>query len=343
MNKPNKLTLPLLALSSSLLLSGAVLAADDKKAEPASAAPAPAAVKAAPAAPASPAAVKAAPAAPAAPAAAQAEFTIPDPVAVINGKPISKAAFDQYAQQLRGKTKVDSPEASKSLVDQLVMEELLVQQATQQKLEDDPQIKQQMEMIQRSLLASTVVRRMLSENAPSEDAIKKEYETAVAAMKGKEYKASHILVDSEDKAKEIVAELKKGGDFAELAKTKSSDSSAANGGDLGWFTPSMMVPPFAQAVAKMEKGKYSEEPVQTPFGWHVILLDDVRDAKPPTLDELRPQIAQMLQSRMVNDYLEKLRAGAKIEIKEIQVSAAEPTKAEPAKAEPAEPAKAEKK
>ena len=83
----------------------------------------------------------------------------------------------------------------------------------------------------------------------------------------------------------------------------------------------------------MEKGKYSEEPVQTPFGWHVILLEDVRDAKPPTLDELRPQIAQMLQSRMVNDYLEKLRAGAKIEIKEIQVSATEPAKAEPAKAE----------
>ncbi len=326
MNKPNKLTLPLLALSSSLLLSGVALAADDKKAEPASATPA-AAVKAAPAA------VKAAPAAPTAQVAPPAEFTIPDPVAVVNGKPISKAAFDQYAQQLRGKAKVDSPEASKSLVDQLFMEELLVQEATQQKLENDPQIKQQMEMIQRSLLASTVVRRMLSENTPSEDAIKKEYETAVAAMKGKEYKASHILVDSEDKAKEVIAELKKGDKFAELAKAKSSDSSAANGGDLGWFTPSMMVPPFAQAVAKMEKGKYSEVPVQTPFGWHVILLEDVRDAKPPSLDELRPQIAQMLQSRMVNDYLEKLRAGAKIEVKEIQVSAAEPAKAEPAKAE----------
>jgi len=313
MNKPHKLTLPLLALSSGLLLSSVALSADDQKAE------------AVPAA--TPTAVKAAPAAP------QAAFTIPDPVAVVNGKTISKAAFEQYAQQLRGKAKVDSPDASKSLVDQLVMEELLVQQANKQKLEDDPQIKQQLEMIQRSLLASTVVRRMLSENAPSEDAIKKEYETAVAAMKGKEYKASHILVDSEDKAKEVIAELKKGGKFAELAKAKSSDSSAANGGDLGWFTPSMMVPPFAQAVAKMEKGKYSEEPVQTPFGWHVILLEDVRDAKPPTLDELRPQIAQMLQSRMVNDYLEKLRAGAKIEINEIKVSATEPAKAEPAKAE----------
>jgi peptidyl-prolyl cis-trans isomerase C len=316
MNKPNRLTLPLLALSSALLLSGAALAAEDKKPE---AAPAPAA-----------------------PAVQPPSFTIPDPVAVVNGKPISKAAFDQYAQQLRGKAKVDSPEASKALVDQLVMEELLVQEAAKEKLADDPQLKQQLEMIQRSLLASTVVRRVLSENAPSEDAIKKEYETAVAAMKGKEYKASHILVDSEDKAKEVIDELKKGGKFADLAKAKSSDGSAANGGDLGWFTPSMMVPPFAQAVAKMEKGKYSEAPVQTPFGWHVILLEDVRDATPPSMDELKPQIAQMLQSQMVNDYLEKLKSGAKIEVKEIQVSEARPAQ-EPAKEENKEAAKDSKK
>jgi len=186
-------------------------------------------------------------------------------------------------------------------------------------------------MVQRSLLASSVIRRMLNDNSPSEDAVKKEYETATAAMKGKEYKASHILVDSEDKAKEVIAELKKGGNFAELAKAKSSDSSAGNGGDLGWFSPSMMVPPFAQAVTKMEKGKHSEAPVQTSFGWHVIQLEDVRDATPPTMEELKPQITQMLQSRMVNDYLEKLKAGAKVEVKEIQVSEAKPRKSRSAR------------
>ena len=309
MNKPNRLTLPLLALSSALLLSGAALAAEDKKSE---AAPAPAAPVAMP--------VK--------PAAAQpVAFTVPDPVAVVNGKPISKAMFDQYAQQLRGRTKVDSPESSKALVDQLVMEELLLQEAIKQKLADDPQIKQQLQMMQNNLLASSVVRKMLSENAPSEEAIKKEYDTAVAAMKGKEYKASHILVDSEDKAKAIIEDLKKGGNFAEPAKTKSSDSSAANGGDLGWFSPSMMVPPFAQAAAKLEKGKYTEQPVQTQFGWHVILLEDTRDATPPSMDELKPQIAQMLQSKVVNDYLEKLKSGAKIEVKEIQVSEVKPAPA----------------
>ena len=319
MNQPKKLLYPLLALSSALLLSSATLAAEDKKPEPTAPAAAPIT-------------------APAAPAARPVAFTVPDPVAVVNGKPISKAAFEQYVQQLRGRTKVDSPEASKSLVDQLVLEELLVQEADKQKLSDDPEINPPLAMIQGCLLASSVVRRMLSDKAPNEDAIKKEYETATAAMKGKEYKASHILVDAEDKAKEVIAELKKGGNFAELAKTKSSDSSASSGGDLGWFTPSMMVPPFAQAVAKMEKGKYSEQPVQTSFGWHVILLEDVRDATPPSLDELRPQITQMLQSRTVNDYLEKLKSGAKIEVKEIQVSEA----AKPA-AEPAKGAKEEKK
>jgi peptidyl-prolyl cis-trans isomerase C len=314
MNTLNKRILPLLALSSALLLSTAALAADDKKPE---AAPAPAAPAAAPAKPV---------------AASQPAFTIPDPVAVVNGTPIPKVTFDQYAQRLGGRAKTDTPEASKALVDQLVIEELLVQEANKQKLADDPEIQQQLDMIQRSLLASTVVRRMMSANAPSEDAVKKEYETAVAAMKGKEYKAAHILVDAEDKAKEIIAELKKDGSkFAELAKTKSSDSSAANGGDLGWFTPSMMVPPFAQAVAKMEKGKFSEEPVQTPFGWHVILLEDTRDATPPSLDELKPQIQQMLQSKIVNDYLEKLKSGAKIEVTEIQVSAAKPAAPETVK------------
>ena len=306
MNKPNKLIFPLLAFSSALLLSGTVLAADDKKPE---AAPA---------------------AAPAAPVA----FTVPDPVAVVNGKAIPKASFDQYAQRMGGRVKTDTPEASKALVDQLVMEELLVQEATKQKLADDPELKQQLAMVERSLMASTVVRRMLSQSAPSEETIKKEYETAVAAMKGKEYKASHILVDTEDKAKEIIAELKKDNSkFAELAKSKSSDSSAANGGDLGWFSPSMMVPPFAQAVAKLEKGKFSQEPVQSPFGWHVILLEDSREATPPSMDELKPQIQQMLQSKMLNDYLEKLKSAAKVEVSEIKVTDAKPAAAEPAKTE----------
>ncbi|MDQ2695310.1 MAG: peptidyl-prolyl cis-trans isomerase [Pseudomonadota bacterium] len=134
-------------------------------------------------------------------------------------------------------------------------------------------------------------------------------------MGGKEYKARHILVESEDKAKSLIEDLNKGADFSELAKTNSTDSSAAGGGDLGWFTTDMMVQPFGATVAQLEKGKYTEAPVQTQFGWHVIVLDDVRDVTPPPLEELRPQISQMLQGRMINDYLAKLREKAQVEIK----------------------------
>ncbi len=323
-------SLPLLALSSALLFSGTASAAqEEKKAESAPAATTPAPAE-------KPVAAK--------PVAAKpAEFTIPDPVAVVNGTPISKAAFDQQAQQLRGKVTANSLDTSKALIDQLILEELLVQEAGKQKLANDPKIKQQLEMAQRSILASAVVREVMNKNKPDESAIKKEYETATKAMQGKEYRASHILVDSEDKAKAIIAELKKGGKFAELAKTRSSDSSAAKGGDLGWFTPGMMVPPFAKAVEKLEKGKYSQEPVQTPFGWHVILLQDTRNAKPPTLEKLRPQITQMLRSRMVNDYLKKLRADAKVEVMEIKVSETKPAAADAKKADkPAAAADAKK-
>lgn len=303
MKKTNFLTISTLALSSALLMSGGVSAEEGKPVAPGGVAEAVTAVA----------------------------FTVPDPIAVVNGTPIPKASFDQYVERMSGRIKADTPESSKALVDQLVMEELLVQEAAKQKLAEDAEVKQQLAMVERSVLASTVVRRAMSDYKPTEEAIKKEYETAIAALKGKEYKAAHILVDSEDKAKEIIVALKKDpSKFADLAKEKSSDGSAANGGDLGWFTPNMMVPPFSQAVLKMEKGKFSDAPVQTPFGWHVILLEDIRDATPPSLEELKPQIQQMLQSKSINDYLEKLKAGAKVEVAEIKVTEAKPAAEEKA-------------
>jgi peptidyl-prolyl cis-trans isomerase C len=283
----HKSFLTMLGLTSTLLINGMALAADVAKPE------------------AKPGPTEASP-----PAA------LPDPVAVVNGVPISKAAYEVYAQQRQNQRGgADTAEGRKALTDELVIQELLVQEADKQKLDKDPQFLQQLEMVKRNLLATAVVRKVLSEKPIIEEAIKKEYETATAAMAKKEYKARHILVDTEDKAKEIVKEIKTGKDFSELAKAKSSDSSGANGGDLGWFSADMMVQPFGEAVSKLEKGKFSETPVQTQFGWHVIILDDVRDATPPALDELRPQISQMLQGRVLNDYLEKLRAGAKVDIK----------------------------
>jgi peptidyl-prolyl cis-trans isomerase C len=131
----------------------------------------------------------------------------------------------------------------------------------------------------------------------------------------KEYKARHILVDSEDKAKELIKQIKNGADFSELAKAHSSDSSASKGGELDWFTTDLMVEPFGEAVVKLEKGKFTEEPVKTQFGWHIIILDDVRNAPVPSLEEMQPQITQKLQSRLINEYIDKLRSAAKVEIK----------------------------
>lgn len=294
MNAKKFAQLPLIALSSSLITPALVLAEEEK------APPAPVITVSKPA--------------------PKVAFTVPDPVAIVNGVVIPKATFDQYTQQMRGRGRGDSPEGAKALIDQLVLEELLVQEAATQKLADDPQVKQQIQMIQRNVLASTIIRRMISATPPKDEDIKKEYETMTASMRGKEFKASHILVDAEDKAKAIIEELQKGAPFAELAKTKSTDSSAQNGGDLGWFSSGMMVPQFSEAVEKLEKGKYTDKPVQSPFGWHVILLEDSREATPPPLDELKPQIVQTLQGKVVNGYLEKLKAAAKVEVKEIQVT-----------------------
>ena len=179
-----------------------------------------------------------------------AAFTIPDPVAVVNGKAISRRPSSSMPSSCAARPRsIRRMPASRWSTN--VMEELLVQQAHQQKLEDDPQIKQQLEMIQRSLLASTVVRRMLSENAPSEDAIKKGMgKPAVAAMSKVQGQPS--WVDSEDKAKEVIAELKKGGKFARTGQGQISDSSAANGGDLAVHAEHDGAT-VRRAVAKMER------------------------------------------------------------------------------------------
>jgi len=250
------------------------------------------------------------------PAPPQTAEALPDPVAVINGKPISKGAFEAYARMRQAPgDQLPAPALREALTNEIISQELLVQQAEKQKLDQDPQIVLELEMARRNVLVGNLLSQLLRQQAPSEEDIRKAYESAIKEMNNKEYKARHILVDAEDKAKEVIEKLKGGGDFSKLAKTSSTDSSNAEGGDLGWFTLDMMAPPFADAVAKLEKGKFTPQPVQTEFGWHVILLEDIRDAEPPSLEQLQPQLAQQAQRKVVNDYLAKLRSEAKIDIK----------------------------
>ena len=142
------------------------------------------------------------------------------------------------------------------------------------------------------------------------------------AKLGNEFKARHILVADEDKAKKMIAELDKGADFGELAKKNSTDASAANGGELGWFSAQQMVKPFADAVAKLDKGKYTAEPIQTQFGWHVIMLDDKRDITPPPLDQVKKQLQMVLQNQRIQSYVQGLRDQAKVDINQANLPAA---------------------
>jgi peptidyl-prolyl cis-trans isomerase C len=250
-----------------------------------------------------------------------AQDALPDPVATVNDQPISKAFFEAYAAQrqaqLQGKGgDPNSPEARNALTNELVNQALLMQEAEKQKLDSDPQFTLQMEMIRRNMLASAAIRKLIMENAPSEEAIQQEYEQIIAAQEGKkEYKARHILVDSQEQASSIIENLNEGGDFAALAAEYSSDSTKAKGGELGWVGSDVVPPDFTAALAGLEKGKYTEQPVQTSYGWHVIMLEDSRDVTPPALEEMRPQLTQQVQGRMLNDYLAKLRQEAEVDIK----------------------------
>jgi peptidyl-prolyl cis-trans isomerase C len=163
------------------------------------------------------------------------------------------------------------------------------------------------------VLWNAYIAEFIKANPINDAQIKAEYERLKAGRGDKEYKARHILVDKEDEAKAIIADLKKGKKFEELAKQSKDFGSKERGGDLDWNTPSAYVKPFSDAMVKLEKGKYTEAPVQTQHGWHVILLEDVRPTKFPTLDEVKPQITERLQEQAFQKTVADLRAKAKIE------------------------------
>ncbi|MCU7959794.1 MAG: peptidylprolyl isomerase [gamma proteobacterium symbiont of Bathyaustriella thionipta] len=152
------------------------------------------------------------------------------------------------------------------------------------------------------------------ENKPAEEKVQQRYQELIAKMPKSEFKARHILLEKEDEAKAVIAELDTGADFAELAKQKSTGPSASSGGDLGWFSAGRMVKPFSDATAKLEKGTYTKEPVKTQFGWHVILLEDQRETAPPPLKEVRAQIVQGMQKEILASYIDDLRKNANIEV-----------------------------
>ncbi len=235
-------------------------------------------------------------------------------VAIVNGKPVPKARMDALASQLAKSGRPVSAEMQGQLKDEVIAREIFMQEAQKRGLDASDDFKAQLELARQTLLIRELFADYQKSNPVSDDEIKAEYDRFVATNAGKEYRARHILVEKEDEAKAIIASLKKGGKFEEIAKKQSKDpGSGANGGELDWANAGSYVPEFSAALAKLKKGQTTDTPVKTQFGWHVIKLEDVRDAQLPKLEEVKPQIAQQLQQQKLAKFQEELRGKAKIE------------------------------
>ena len=235
-------------------------------------------------------------------------------IAIVNGKPIPKERVEVLRQQVERSGRPISPEIEEQIKEEVIAREIFMQEAQKRGLEASADYKAQMELARQTILIRELFADYQKNNPVTDAEIQAEYDKFVAANSGKEYKASHILVEKEEEAKAILASLKKGGKFEDIAKKQSKDpGSGARGGDLDWANPASYVPEFSEALVKLEKGKTTQTPVKSQFGWHIIRLDDVRDAELPKLDEVKPQVAQQLQQQKLMQFQEELRTKAKVE------------------------------
>ena len=258
-----------------------------------------------------------------------------DAVAVVNGHYIAKSTLADLEKEVAARSQGQTFPKEK-LIEELVQRQLLIQDALQKQLDKSPEVAIQLENAKNTLLTQADLQNFLKTNPVSDADLKKEYDSKVGGTNATEYKASHILVKTEDEAKKLITDLDKGAKFADLANKNSLDAKESqNGGDLGWFVAGQMVAPFSEAVAKLEKGKYTTTPVQTQFGYHVILREDSRAQTPPPLDAVKEQLMPYLQRKKVQTMVESLRKQAKVEILVPLVD--EPAKA-PAPAADAKPA-----
>lgn len=240
-----------------------------------------------------------------------------DPViARVNGFDIHRSDIEDAARSLPPQMRQQPPNKLYSaILDQMVATTLVAQAARHAKVEDEPDVKRQLLLMQDQLIAQVYVHRLVQKNI-TEAKLKAAYDKYLkSAPPREEVSARHILLSSEADAKAVIAQLEKGADFAALAKEKTTDPAGkASGGELGWFTKDQMVPEFADAAFKLKKGEFTKTPVKTQFGWHVIKVEDRRVAKPPSLDELRPQLLDQLAHEVIGQKLRELKTAAKIEI-----------------------------
>ena len=236
------------------------------------------------------------------------------PIATVNGVAVPQARADFLMQQQAQRGAPDTEQMRGAVREELINREVLAQEARKAGAEKAPEVQTQLDRVRQEIVVSYYLREFARKNPVTEAEIQKEYDRAKSQHGDKEYKARHILVETEDQAQGLIADLKKGAKFDELATKNSKDTgSAQRGGDLDWNVPGTFDKQFSEAMVKLEKGKYSEAPVKTRFGFHIIQLDDVRPAKFAAIGEVRPRIQQMLVQNKIEQLIKGLRAKAKLE------------------------------
>jgi peptidyl-prolyl cis-trans isomerase C len=231
----------------------------------------------------------------------------------VNGKPIPKSRLEFIVKQRANQGQPDNEQARKAILDNLVTQEVVAQEAERRGFAKSADVRAQLDLARQQVMVQALIQEHLKAHPVKDDEMLAEYNKLKASRGDKEYKARHILVDKDSEANEIIAQLKKGTKFEDLAKQSKDPGSKEKGGDLDWNPPSTFVKPFAEALAKLEKGKYTEAPVQTQFGWHVIQLDDVRSMQFPTFDTVKQQLLSRMQEQEVQKFVAELRSKAKIE------------------------------
>jgi peptidyl-prolyl cis-trans isomerase C len=235
-------------------------------------------------------------------------------IAIVNGKAVPTARMDALAQQVARSGRPVTPEMQGQMREEIIAREIFSQEAQARGLDATEDFKNQMDLTRQSILIRELFADFQKKNPVTDEETKAEYDKFASANAGKEYRARHILVEKEDQAKALIAQLKKGAKFEDLAKKNSKDpGSGANGGDLDWANASSYVKEFSDALVALTKGKMTDVPVKSQFGFHIIRLDDVREAQLPRYEDVKPQIAQQLQQQKIAKFQEDLRAKAKIE------------------------------
>jgi peptidyl-prolyl cis-trans isomerase C len=235
-------------------------------------------------------------------------------IATVNGVAVPRVRQDLLVQQQANRGMPDNEQTRAMVRDELINREIIAQEAQRSGFAKDPEVQAQVDLARQEALVGAYIRDWVSKHPITDADVQKEYERVKAQAGDKEYKARHILVENEEQAKSLIAELKKGAKFDELASKNSKDpGSAQRGGDLDWNVPGQYDPQFSEAMVKLEKGKYTETPVRTRFGFHIIQLDDVRAVKFPALNDVRQRLSQQIAQNRIAELVKSLRAKAKVE------------------------------